>query len=58
MANNKKIIAEVRKILANEVGENEIVEVVLFGSQANGASNPSSDYDFLILLNQTPDWKT
>jgi predicted nucleotidyltransferase len=47
MANNKKIIEEVRKVLVNEFSENEIVEVVLFGSQANGVSNISSDYDYL-----------
>jgi predicted nucleotidyltransferase len=44
--------------LVNELGENEINEVVLFGSQANGVSNILSDYDILIVLHQTPDWKT
>lgn len=33
-------------------------DVVLFGSQANGTAHKDSDYYFLIVLKQKVDWKT
>ena len=36
----------------------DLKDVVLFGSQANGTAHKDSDYDFLIILKQKVDWKT
>ena len=37
--------------------DDNLKEVVLFGSQADGKSHQDSDYDFLIVLKQKADWK-
>jgi len=39
-----------------EFGEN-ILDVILFGSQASGNFSKDSDYDILILLSHECDWK-
>jgi uncharacterized protein len=42
--------------LSKNLGDN-LKEVILFGSQAYGGAHADSDYDFLIILAQKPDWK-
>jgi len=42
--------------LKNNFGEN-ILQVYLFGSQANGTANDNSDFDILIVLKNNYDWK-
>jgi len=45
------IIAQLRQALERMYGE-QLVKIVLFGSQARGDARPDSDIDILILLNQ------
>lgn len=44
-----RILKEIKATLQSHFGE-EIVEVILFGSRANGKPHRWSDYDLLILL--------
>jgi len=44
-----RILKEIKATLQTHFGE-EIVEVILFGSRANGKPHRWSDYDLLILL--------
>lgn len=58
MTSKAQIIAkELKQLLSGKLG-NDLKEVILFGSQAYGGANKYSDYDFLIILKNTPDWKT
>jgi len=45
------IIAQLRQALERMYGE-QLVKIVLFGSQARGDARPDSDIDILIVLNQ------
>jgi predicted nucleotidyltransferase len=45
------ILKDLKKHLVQNLG-NLIVDVILFGSQAKGESNESSDYDVLIILSK------
>jgi len=56
MTKTQQISKELKKILFERLGNN-LKEVILFGSQAYGGANDYSDYDFLIILNEVPDWK-
>lgn len=51
-----KILAELKKLLSEKLGE-DLKEVILFGSQAYGDAQKDSDYDFLVILKEKPDWK-
>ena len=51
-----EIAKELKQMLSEKLGDN-LKEVILFGSQAYGGSHENSDYDFLIILNEIPDWK-
>jgi len=51
-----KIIRELKLKLIENFGDN-IVNVILFGSQITGKANEFSDYDILIVLKNEYDWK-
>lgn len=56
MTDNYQILNDLKSILSKNLGDN-LKEVILFGSQAYGGTDVDSDYDFLIILAQKPDWK-
>ena len=56
MGNALRILKELKHYLVAEFGEN-ILDVILFGSQASGNFSEDSDYDILILLSHECDWK-
>jgi len=43
------ILSEIKELLVENFGDN-IEEVILFGSRAQGNSRPDSDYDILVIL--------
>jgi uncharacterized protein len=51
-----RILKEIKATLQTHFGE-EIVEVILFGSRANGKAHRWSDYDLLILLKNPYNWQ-
>ena len=53
---NILILGELKKLLIDRFGE-DLVHVILFGSQINGRSHQYSDYDILIILKDNFDWK-
>jgi predicted nucleotidyltransferase len=55
--NNKVILNDLVDRLKSHFADN-LKDVVLFGSQADGKAHQDSDYDFLIILKQKADWKT
>ena len=59
MEKEKYLILQELKTLLQSHLQNNLKEIVLFGSQVD-AQKPlkDSDYDILILLNQSVDWKT
>lgn len=56
MADKYQILNAMKTSLAEKLGDN-LKDVILFGSQAYGSANEDSDYDFLIILKEKPDWK-
>lgn len=56
MTDGYKILNELKSMLSRQLGDN-LKEVILFGSHAYGGAHSNSDYDFLIILAQKPDWK-
>jgi len=52
----KLVLNDLSNLLRNRFGDN-LRDVVLFGSQANGTAHKHSDYDFLIVLKENVDWK-
>jgi predicted nucleotidyltransferase len=50
------VISELKRVLVSQFGDN-ILDIILFGSQASDNSNEDSDYDVLILLANDYDWK-
>jgi len=56
---SKKIIIlqDLKNQLTNYFG-NDLVNIYLFGSQANNTAHADSDYDILILLKTKKDWRT
>lgn len=55
MADKYQILNDLKELLSKDLGDN-LKEVILFGSQAYGGAHADSDYDFLIILAQKPDW--
>src|ERR1035437_9616644 len=51
------VLNDLSNLLRDRFPDN-LKDVVLFGSQANGTAHKDSDYDFLIVLKQKVDWKT
>ncbi len=56
MADKYQIMHALKELLSEKLGDN-LKEVILFGSQAYGGAHEYSDYDFLIILKEKPDWK-
>ena len=56
MADKYQILNDLKETLVSFLGEN-IKEIILFGSQAYGGANEDSDFDFLLILKEIPDWK-
>ena len=54
--NKKVLLNDLSNLLRARFADN-LKDVVLFGSQANGTAHKDSDYDFLIILKQKADWK-
>jgi len=54
--NNKIVLNDLNDLLKARFADN-LKEVVLFGSQADGTAHKDSDYDFLIILKEKADWK-
>jgi predicted nucleotidyltransferase len=54
MAPDLQIVKELKDKLRDEY-ENDILEVILFGSRGSGVANEYSDYDILIILKHRPD---
>jgi len=54
MVPDLQIVKELKDKLRDEY-ENDILEVILFGSRCSGMPSEYSDYDILIILNQIPD---
>ena len=57
METQKVILAQIKKKI-QYLSEIEIVDIILFGSQASGDAQSDSDYDLLIILKNKVDWKT
>ena len=53
---NSLILSDLKKLLKNRFGEN-LFHLILFGSQMEGKANKYSDYDILIILKESFDWK-
>jgi predicted nucleotidyltransferase len=47
--NNRVVLNDLNDLLKARFADN-LKEVVLFGSQADGTAHKDSDYDFLIIL--------
>jgi len=56
MADKYEILHAMKTMLSEKLGDN-LKEIILFGSQAYGGAHADSDYDFLIILKEKPDWK-
>jgi predicted nucleotidyltransferase len=54
---NRVVLNDLSNLLKARFADN-LKDVVLFGSQANGTAHKDSDYDFLIVLKEKADWKT
>lgn len=55
MVKKEKILQEIKSKLKNEFQEN-ICDIILFGSQVTGKAHPYSDYDLLIITKTNFDW--
>jgi predicted nucleotidyltransferase len=58
MTENHKMIITDLKVLLSQRYQNELKDVVLFGSQLRDKATKDSDYDILIVLKHSSDWKT
>ncbi len=56
MADKYKILDAMKTTLSEKLG-NILKDIILFGSQVYGGAHAYSDYDFLIILKEKPDWK-
>lgn len=56
MADKYQILNAMKATLSEKLGDN-LKDVILFGSQAYGNATVDSDYDFLVILKEKPDWK-
>lgn len=57
MKKRDKILQAVRQQLRNEFGE-KIKDIVLFGSQVWGKPTRTSDWDFVVVVRGSYDWRT
>ncbi len=51
---NQSLLKELNSLLRAKL-PNEVVDIVLFGSQVSGYAQKDSDYDILIILKQKAD---
>lgn len=51
----KKVLKDLNILLKKRFAD-DLKDVVLFGSHANGQAHKDSDYDILIILKNKPDW--
>jgi uncharacterized protein len=51
------IFQNLSSLLRSNLQDN-LIDLVLFGSQISGKSHQNSDYDILIILKQKADWET
>jgi predicted nucleotidyltransferase len=56
MADKYEILHAMKATLSEKLGDN-LKDIILFGSRAYGGAHAYSDYDFLIILKEKPDWK-
>jgi predicted nucleotidyltransferase len=56
MADKYQILKAMKATLSEKLGDN-LKNIILFGSQAYGNATADSDYDFLVILKEKPDWK-
>jgi len=56
MTNNITILNDLKTHLKKHFG-NEIKDIILFGSRISNKAVNDSDYDFLIILQEKPDWQ-
>jgi len=56
MTKKYKVLYALKDLLKEKLGDN-LKDVILFGSRAYGKAHANSDYDFLIILREMPDWK-
>ncbi|MFN8254433.1 MAG: nucleotidyltransferase domain-containing protein [Bacteroidales bacterium] len=56
MVDKIRLVKELKQKLIDNFGDN-IVHVILFGSQATGTANEYSDYDVLIVLKNNYTWQ-
>ncbi|MGE5355076.1 MAG: nucleotidyltransferase domain-containing protein [Deltaproteobacteria bacterium] len=54
--NYSEILIDLKQSLYNKFNEN-VKDVILFGSQINEAAPPNSDFDILIIVNRNVNWK-
>jgi predicted nucleotidyltransferase len=47
---NEKIVKDLKTRLSNHLKDN-LIDVILFGSQLTGKNSSDSDYDILIVIN-------
>lgn len=55
--NINDILKDFKTLLSNKYSD-KFKGLVLFGSQVSGKARMDSDYDFLVILVDIPDWKT
>ena len=53
---NIAILKELKTLLSMRLNDN-LIDIVLFGSQLSGKNNQNSDYDILILVKNNFGWK-
>ncbi len=52
----ESIIKDLKERLSSNLKDN-LIDVILFGSQLKGKSSADSDYDILIVIKKKSDWK-
>jgi predicted nucleotidyltransferase len=51
-----KVLKDLSTLLKSRFAD-DLTDIVLFGSQADGHAHKNSDFDILIILKQKADWK-
>jgi predicted nucleotidyltransferase len=54
---NNSILTDLNKLLKSRF-QNNLKDIILFGSRVHGTATTDSDYDILIILRNKADWKT
>jgi len=54
---NMTLLKKMKSLLIDVYGD-LVVKIILFGSRVDGTAKEYSDYDVLIVVNKTLDWKT